>query len=73
MFHGFSFFARLFVFVFIIIIIIIFFLGGGGGCFARIKFFQVLKKLVQRSLGYLSMQTVFDSKLWMFLLTDSQP
>ena len=32
MFHGFSFFARLFVFVFsITIIIIIFFLGGGGG------------------------------------------
>lgn len=28
MFHGFSFFARLFVFVFILIV---FFLGGGGG------------------------------------------
>ena len=30
MFHGFSFFACLFVFVFIIIIIFFFFFGGGG-------------------------------------------
>ena len=30
MFHGFSFFARLFVFVFIITIIFFFFFGGGG-------------------------------------------
>ena len=38
MFHGFSFFARLFVFVFIITII--FFFWGGGGLMSQDKIFS---------------------------------
>ena len=56
MFHGFSFFARLFVFVFIITII--FFFGGGGGLMSQDKIFS-------------GVEVTSPKKSWIFEYADS--
>ena len=60
MFHGFSFFARLFVFVFIITIIYLFFffLGGGGGFLSQDKIFS-------------GVEVTSPKKSWIFEYADS--
>ena len=59
MFHGFSFFARLFVFVFsITIIIIIFFFWGGGGVMSQDKIFS-------------GVEETSPKKSWIFEYADS--
>ena len=56
MFHGFSFFARLFVFVFIITIIFFFF--GGGGLMSQDKIFS-------------GVEVTSPKKSWIFEYADS--
>ena len=56
MFHGFSFFARLFVFVFIITII--FFFWGGGGLMSQDKIFS-------------GVEVTSPKKSWIFEYADS--
>ena len=58
MFHGFSFFARLFVFVFIITIIIFFFFFGGGGLLSQDKIFS-------------GVEVTSPKKSWIFEYADS--
>ena len=57
MFHGFSFFARLFVFVFIITIIIFFFWGGGG--------------LMSQDKIFSGVEVTSPKKSWIFEYADS--
>ena len=57
MFHGFSFFARLFVFVFIITIIFFFFWGGGG--------------LMSQDKIFSGVEVTSPKKSWIFEYADS--